>query len=231
MIITNMNYHEMEFFVVGSSGHAKEVISAIKSRDGAILGVITEVESATPFLGIEQTIENSTELDLNEKNVVIGIGDNRKRKLVYSKIRDRWPKANFPPVVHHGVYIPESAVLGDGTVILSNAAIGPEVRIGVGTLIQHGVAISHNSSLGTFSSVGLNSVLAGDVKVGNFVTIEMLVSISRGVEVGSFAHVGSNSFINVDVPANVLVYGVPARLIKSNLGNEIDTKSEFSNGY
>ena len=220
----------MEFFVVGSSGHAKEVISAIESRNGSILGIIVEAESTPPYLGIEQVIEYSSELNLNGKNVVIGIGNNRKRKFVFNKIKSRWPRANFPPVVHHGVYIPESVTLGAATVILSNAAIGPEVKFGIGSLIQHGVAISHDSILGSFSSVGLNSVLAGNVKVGDFVTIEMLVSIARGVTIGSFSHVGSNSFADVDIPANVLAYGVPAKLIKSNLGNEFNLDSDFSNG-
>jgi acetyltransferase-like isoleucine patch superfamily enzyme len=53
-----------------------------------------------------------------------------------------------------------------------------------------------------------------DVRVGNNVWIGYGAQILRGVTVGDNAIVGASAVVTRDVPANAVVGGVPARLIR-----------------
>jgi len=53
-----------------------------------------------------------------------------------------------------------------------------------------------------------------DVEVGNNVWIGYGACVLRGVSVGDNAIVGTNSVVTKDVPANAVVAGSPARIIR-----------------
>ena len=53
-----------------------------------------------------------------------------------------------------------------------------------------------------------------DVEVGNNVWIGYGACVLRGVRVGDNSIVGTNSVVTRDVPANAVVAGIPARVIR-----------------
>ena len=62
--------------------------------------------------------------------------------------------------------------------------------------------------------IRLQGIYKRDVRVGNNVWIGYGACILRGVTVGDNAVIGTNSVVTKDVPANAVVGGVPARLIR-----------------
>jgi acetyltransferase-like isoleucine patch superfamily enzyme len=62
--------------------------------------------------------------------------------------------------------------------------------------------------------VRLQGIYKRDVRVGNNVWIGYGACILRGVTVGDNAVIGTSSVVTHDVPANAVVGGVPARLIR-----------------
>ena len=62
--------------------------------------------------------------------------------------------------------------------------------------------------------IRLQGIYKRDVHVGNNVWIGYGACILRGVTVGDNAVIGTNSVVTKDVPANAVVGGVPARLIR-----------------
>jgi acetyltransferase-like isoleucine patch superfamily enzyme len=62
--------------------------------------------------------------------------------------------------------------------------------------------------------VRLQGIYKRDVKIGNNVWIGYGAAILRGVTVGDNAIIGTNAVVTRDVPANAVVGGVPARLIR-----------------
>jgi acetyltransferase-like isoleucine patch superfamily enzyme len=62
--------------------------------------------------------------------------------------------------------------------------------------------------------VRLQGIYKRDVRVGNNVWIGYGACILRGVTVGDNAIVGTSSVVTRDVPANAVVAGVPARVIR-----------------
>jgi acetyltransferase-like isoleucine patch superfamily enzyme len=62
--------------------------------------------------------------------------------------------------------------------------------------------------------IRLQGIYKRDVHVGNNVWIGYGACILRGVTVGDNAVIGTNAVVTKDVPANAVVGGVPARLIR-----------------
>ncbi|MBA2630867.1 MAG: acyltransferase [Thermoleophilaceae bacterium] len=62
--------------------------------------------------------------------------------------------------------------------------------------------------------IRLQGIYKRDVRVGNNVWIGYGACILRGVTVGDNAVIGTNAVVTRDVPANAVVGGVPARIIR-----------------
>jgi acetyltransferase-like isoleucine patch superfamily enzyme len=62
--------------------------------------------------------------------------------------------------------------------------------------------------------IRMQGIYKRDVEVGNNVWIGYGACILRGVRVGDNAVIGTNSVVTKDVPANAIVGGVPARIIR-----------------
>jgi acetyltransferase-like isoleucine patch superfamily enzyme len=62
--------------------------------------------------------------------------------------------------------------------------------------------------------IRLQGIYKRDVEVGNNVWIGYGACILRGVHVGDNSVIGTNSVVTKDVPANAVVGGIPARIIR-----------------
>jgi acetyltransferase-like isoleucine patch superfamily enzyme len=62
--------------------------------------------------------------------------------------------------------------------------------------------------------IRLQGIYKRDVEVGNNVWIGYGACVLRGVTVGDNAVIGTNAVVTKAVPANAVVGGVPARLIR-----------------
>ena len=111
---------------------------------------------------------------------------------------------------HIGARIEPGAIINIGAVI------------GAGTMIDMGAVLGGRAIVGKNSHVGAGAVLAGVVEppsatpvtVGDNVMIGANAVIIEGVQVGDGAVVAAGAVVTQDVPANAVVAGVPARIIK-----------------
>jgi acetyltransferase-like isoleucine patch superfamily enzyme len=62
--------------------------------------------------------------------------------------------------------------------------------------------------------IRLQGIYKRDVEVGNNVWIGYGACILRGVSVGDNAVIGTNAVVTKDVPANAVVAGIPARIVR-----------------
>jgi acetyltransferase-like isoleucine patch superfamily enzyme len=101
-----------------------------------------------------------------------------------------------------------------------NFKLGYKTDIGAFTYInaKYGVKIDDFVQIGSHCS--LYSVSTIDNKHGKILLkkgcrIGTHSVIMPGITVGENSIIGAFSFVNTDIPANVLAYGVPAKVIKS----------------
>ncbi len=153
--------------------------------------------------------------DLSGKNFLLTMGDTSIRKAVAEKIKSLGGK--IPTLIHPTAVVSSFAKVSDSGVYISCFAhIQADTSIDEGTIILSGVNISHTNKIGKYC------FFAGGSTVGAFTEIENEVffgqgalSISRKVRtIGENALIGARSLLTKDVPANAVVAGSPAKILR-----------------
>ncbi|WP_224242742.1 serine acetyltransferase [Hyalangium gracile] len=109
-------------------------------------------------------------------------------------------------LVLYSAYLPAEAEIGEHTTL----GYG-----GIGVFIHPKARIGHHCILSQFISIGGMRGLEGAPTIGDYVRIGTGARILGPVRIGDFAVVGANSVVMRDVPAGTVVFGIPARVVRT----------------
>lgn len=131
-------------------------------------------------------------------------------------------KKDIPARIEPGAIIREQVEIGKNAVIMMGAVINIGAVIGDGTMIDMGAILGGRATVGKNCHIGAGAVLAGVIEPASAtpVIIEDGVLVGANAVVVEGVHVGKNSVVAAgsvvldDVPDNVVVAGVPAKVIK-----------------
>lgn len=124
--------------------------------------------------------------------------------------------------IEPGALIRERVEIGNNAVIMMGAVINIGAVIGEGTMIDMGAVLGGRATVGKNCHIGAGTVLAGVVEpasatpviVEDNVLIGANAVVIEGIRVGEGAVVAAGAVVVEDVPANAVVAGCPARVIK-----------------
>ena len=159
------------------------------------------------------TVEKSLEY-INKSNVdyFIATGDNLMRKKHYDQIKSYTKKEPINCI--HPTAVVETKRFGHGNLVCPNAVIHIDSNIGNCTIINTGSVVEHDCWVGDFSQISPNATLCGYVQVGENCFISAGSTIIPKVLIGNNSTVAAGSVVREDVPPNVMVAGVPAKVKK-----------------
>jgi len=120
----------------------------------------------------------------------------------------------FATVVHPTAYVAPSTTLGEGVYIGPRAAISPSCRIGNHVIVLQGSLVGHHVDVGDYASLMMGANVAGSTRIGAATWIATGAVVIDHVNVGAKAVVAAGAVVVRDVPDQVQVAGVPARIVK-----------------
>lgn len=131
-------------------------------------------------------------------------------------------KKDIQARIEPGAIIREQVEIGKNAVIMMGAVINIGAVVGEGTMIDMGAILGGRAIVGKNCHIGAGAVLAGviepasamPVTIGDGVLVGANAVVVEGVHVGENAVVAAGSVVLEDVPANTVVAGTPARVVK-----------------
>ncbi|TLS50422.1 2,3,4,5-tetrahydropyridine-2,6-dicarboxylate N-acetyltransferase [Paenibacillus antri] len=170
---------------------------------GVLFGDLAEVH---PLLEANASTIEYYEIENDRRNSAIPLLDTK----------------NINARIEPGAIIRDMVTIGDNAVIMMGALLNIGVVVGEGTMIDMNATLGGRVQVGKMCHVGAGSVLAGVIEppsaqpvvIEDDVMIGANAVILEGVRVGAGAVVAAGAVVVEDVPANAVVAGVPARIIK-----------------
>lgn len=164
-------------------------------------------------------------LEANKDSIEDYVVESNRRNSAIPMLDTKEIQARIEP----GAVIRDQVHIGNNAVIMMGAVINIGASIGEGTMIDMGVIIGGRGTVGNNCHIGAGAVIAGVIEPPSATPViiedDVLVGanavILEGVRIGQGSVVAAGAVVTQDVPANVVVAGTPARIIK-----EIDAKTK-----
>jgi sugar O-acyltransferase (sialic acid O-acetyltransferase NeuD family) len=113
--------------------------------------------------------------------------------------------------VHHTAYVHPTATIGTGSILFPRCVVDAKARIGANSLLYTGSIVAHDTLVGDGSFLGPGVTLAGFVTIGAGCFIGAGTVVKNNLRLGDGSCTGAGAVVVKDVPAGILVVGVPAR--------------------
>lgn len=129
---------------------------------------------------------------------------------------------NISARIEPGAIIRDQVNIGKNAVIMMGAVINIGAEIGAGAMIDMNAVLGGRAIVGANSHIGAGAVIAGvvepasakPVRIGQNVLVGANAVVLEGVQIGDQAVIAAGAVVTKDVPANCVVAGVPAKVIK-----------------
>lgn len=206
--------------IVGAKGFAKEVLEILfqnsyKKKIVLFDNINNEVNGKLyEMYNILKSIDDAKNHFIKSGNeYAIGIGDPKLRKNIYKQFNDIGGELTSIISVNSDIGH-FNTVIERGCVITSGVVITNDVKLGRGSIVNLNSTIGHDTIIGEFTEICPNVSVSGSCTIGDMVFIGTNATILPDIKIGKNSIIGAGSVVTKDVPDNVMVVGVPAKIVK-----------------
>lgn len=206
--------------IVGAGGFGREtadVVEAINAsvRTWDLLGFVDDAPSAINLerlrrRGYDWLGDVASVRGLSDRvRFVVGIGAPSVRRILAARLEDASLRA--ATLVHPAATIGSEVTLGEGTIVCAGARITTNIEVGRHVHVNPNVTVGHDTVIEDFVSLNPACSISGDCTIGTGTLIGVGAVVLNQIGVGEGATVGGGACVVREVPADLVVKGVPAR--------------------
>lgn len=198
-------------YVLGCGGHAKVVVQTLRALgyDHVVVFDDDRKKWGRSVMGIPVYGPIERVADHPRSPTIIAVGDNSVRESVAARYELDWLT-----IVHPRAWVDPSVKLGPGTVVCAGAVVQADAQIGAHVIINTSSSIDHDCRIGNWVHVAPGARVAGGVTVGDRVLLGLGSVVLPERTIGARTIVGSGAVVTRDLPPDVTVVGVPARIMR-----------------
>jgi acetyltransferase EpsM len=123
----------------------------------------------------------------------------------------------FATLIHSTTTVSKKSTIAEGTSLNIGCIIAGFTRIGRYVQINRCVTIGHHTDIQDYVTVQPGANIAGNCHIGTQTYIGIGATVVDGIKIGAHSVIGAGSVVTKDVPDNVLVVGVPAKVVKEGI--------------
>ncbi len=203
--------------VLGTRTLAVEIADIASEAGFRVAGFVENLERERCAETLEELpIHWIDELDglADDHLVVCGLATTQRRRFVEQALA---LGARFATVVHPTARVSSTSSVGEGTIVSPCVVVGARTTLGRHVLVNRGALIGHHTEIGDYVSIQPGANIAGACRIGEGTYVGMSAVVLDHRTVGSGSVVGAGAMVTKDVPANVQVVGVPARVVREGV--------------
>lgn len=209
--------------IIGCGGHGREAFGIIHDINEAsasgplwsVAGFVDDNPSAVDrerilALGVGYLGQVDWLAELRGvAHVVVAINDPGARRSVDERVREfGLPVANL---VHPSSVVGPDLIHGDGLLLFAGTRVTTNVVLGRHVHVNLNSTVGHDGVIGDFVSINPLSAISGECRLDSGVVVGTTAAILQGLRIGEGSTVEAGAVVVRDVPAGVVVKGVPAR--------------------
>ena len=122
----------------------------------------------------------------------------------------------YMSIVSSSAYVASSSFIANGVMIEPNCVVSSQTEINFGSMVKRGCSIGHHNTIGRFCDINPGTITSGNVTIGNGCTLGTGTVVSDNIEIGENTIIGVGSVVTKDIPANVIAFGNPCKVIREN---------------
>ena len=197
--------------IIGAVGHAKVIADILLCRGVEVLGFLDDDPKKTSVIGLPVLgpVDNWPRYR-DGASFILGIGSNAVRRVLAEKISGSWYTAVHPTSLQA---LGMEMRIGNGTVVMANAAINAGSQIGKHCIINTGAVVEHDNVLEDCVHISPNATLCGGVHIGAETHIGAGAVIRNNISVCEDVTVGAGAVVVRNITEPGVYVGVPARKI------------------
>jgi len=194
-------------YLYGAGGHSKVVEDILKANGITVEAFIDDDPALNEFKG-KKVLHSASGCN----PVIITIGNCTVRQNMAKELQGH----TFASAIHPSAVISGSVSIGEGSVVMPGAIINADARIGRHCIINTKASVDHDCRISDFVHIAPGCTVAGDVEIGECTWIGAGACIRQGIRIGRNCMIGAGSVVVRDIPDNVVAYGNPAHVNRSN---------------
>ena len=195
--------------IIGASGHGKVIADIIIKSGDEVVGFLDDNPNlAESFIGFPILGRVSDAEVYKERKFVIAIGNADIREKIANEFEANWYTAIHPTAVISSIGVE----IGAGTVIMANAVINSDARIGKHCIINTGAIVEHDNVIEDFAHISVGAKLAGNVNVGRKTWVGIGSQIIQGKSIGAETMIGAGAVVVCNIDGQCTAIGCPARV-------------------
>lgn len=166
----------------------------------------TRVNGADIIGGLDEALAS----DCEGVETIVALGNPLERIRLGSLIVERGMRLGN--AIHPSALIADGVEIGCGNFVGARAVLNTNARVENHVIINTGAIVEHDCVLEDGSAVGPGAILGGRVHLERASFISAGAVVTSRLRIGGETVVGAGAVVTRDLPANVLAWGVPARV-------------------
>jgi sugar O-acyltransferase (sialic acid O-acetyltransferase NeuD family) len=207
---------------LGAGGHAKVVLDILAFHEEFQVVGLTDADPAmvgkrilgVPILGTDELLPGLRAEGVRGAFIGVGsVGDCQTRRQLFELACTLG--FQMIDIIHPDATVARSVRMGQGSTIMAQVALNPDIVLGDNVIVNTGAQLDHDCQVGDHVHVAPGAHISGGVRIGPCAHIGVGATIIQGLQIGAGVIVGAGAVVLHDVPPNVTVVGVPARILET----------------